>query len=215
MAASLRCPGAVQGTVGIERTATDQVGGDGSCAAWRSRWSWTCISLRPSAFCSSRARAGGSPYRERPPSSETRVSLSQRRTLAGNRPCTGDGRSRWPGGKGGVPHSALALRLAGTGRVTQRQADGGALGGPQTQRRDAARSASYARRGTGTHGRLQEYPARVVLDGGFSRGHRVQATGGAVAGVVIGRRIGVGVQHLNLSAGAAVRRTGRLVNAGL
>jgi len=118
-----RGPSALSGRPRTGAAATDQVGGDGSCAAWRSRWSWACISLRPSAFCSSRARAGGSPYRERPPSSETRVSLSQRRTLAGNRPCTGDGRSRWPGGKGGVPHSALMLNLP-AGRQPKQNAAG-------------------------------------------------------------------------------------------
>ena len=111
------------------------------------------------------------------------------------------------------PHSALMLKLAGTGRATQRQAGGGALGEPQ--RRAAARPASYARRATGTHERVQEYTARAAIDGGFHADTEVRATGRAVAGVVIGRRIGVGVQHSTLSADAAVRRTGRLVNAGL
>ena len=62
---------------------------------------------------------------------------------------------------------------------------------------------------------MQEYTARAATDGGFHADTEVRATGRAVVGVVIGNRIGVGVQHSTLPAGAAVRRTGRLVNAGL
>ena len=97
--------------------------------------------------------------------------------------------------------------------ATQRQAGGGALG--RSQHRAAARPASYARRATGTHERVQEYTARAAIDGGFHADTEVRATRRAVAGVVIGRRIGVRVQHSTLPTGAAVRRTGRLVNAGL
>jgi len=54
-------------------------------------------------FCLDRARQPGPGHREPPPSSAPRVSLSQRQTPAGNRPCTGGNGNPLAGGVS--PHS--------------------------------------------------------------------------------------------------------------
>lgn len=65
------------------------------------------------------------------------------------------------------------------------------------------------------HKRMQEYTVRAASDGGFGADTEVRTTRGTRVDVVVDRRIGFEVQLSGLTAGAAVRRTARSMNAGL
>lgn len=65
------------------------------------------------------------------------------------------------------------------------------------------------------HKRMQEYTVRAANEGGFGADTEVRTTRGTRVDVVVDGRIGFEVQLSGLTAGAAVRRTARSMNAGL
>jgi hypothetical protein len=65
------------------------------------------------------------------------------------------------------------------------------------------------------HKRMQEYTVRSANAGGFDADTEVRTTGRTTVDVVVDGRIGIEVQLSGLTAGAAVARTARSMNAGL
>jgi hypothetical protein len=65
------------------------------------------------------------------------------------------------------------------------------------------------------HKRMQEYTVRAANDGLYDAQTEVTTTRGTRVDVVVDKRIGFEVQLSRLTAGSAVRRTGRSMSAGL